>query len=217
MKRRTLLASVATVPMVTGCFWDKYFDLSWDEEVQLHDGRVIVVKLKHTYERLHREFGPYTSAIPRDTELSFDAGGTTGRVTQLFKGFHPKFIGQYDHVWYTIIYGSHYYKSNEIPNQNWGLNWYDCDRVAVLQGTQFKPQSIHDLPLAFEKQNLLLLYGDASEHAQFNGKRVTLRDKAAWLLKHPPGYGDAAICRPPKNAPKPIDIFKDNLTQGDQK
>jgi hypothetical protein len=40
------------MPLITACLWDRYFVLSWDEEVQLHDGRVIIVKLRHTYEKV---------------------------------------------------------------------------------------------------------------------------------------------------------------------
>lgn len=32
-------------------FYPRNFDLQWDEEVQLHDGRIIVVHVKHFYER----------------------------------------------------------------------------------------------------------------------------------------------------------------------
>lgn len=218
MKRRALLTGATAMPLLSGCFWDRHFDLSWEEEVQLHDGRVIVVKLKHTYERLHREFTRYGGTnLTRDTTLTFDAGGTAGTVTQLFKGFHPKFIGQHEGVWYVLIYGSHYYKSNEIPSQNWGIAWYDCDRAAVLKGVGFVPISVHDFPMVFQKQNMLLLYGTAAEHAEFNGKRITLKEKAAWRIKHPPGYGDDVICRPPKSAIKPTDIFNLTPAQGEKK
>ena len=197
--------------------YPRHFDLTWDEEVQLHDGRVIVVRLKHTYERLHREFGRYTSAIPRDTELSFDAGGSTGRVTQLFKGFHPMFLGQDQGVWYVILMGGAYHKSAEIPGRKWGLNWYDCNHVAALQGSQFKPVSVHDLPAGFSRHNMSLLSGDVSEHASFDGKLVTLTDKAAWLDRHPPGYGQEFICRAPRNAIRPSNIYESTQAPGEKK
>ena len=52
MNRRSFIATAFATPLMSGCFWDKHFDLAWEEEVELHDGRVIVVKVKHTYERL---------------------------------------------------------------------------------------------------------------------------------------------------------------------
>lgn len=197
--------------------YPRYFDLTWDEEVQLHDGRVIVVRRKHTFERLHRELGPYTSAIARDTELSFDTGGSTGRVTQVFKGFDPMFLDQYQGVWYAITMGGAYNKSDEIPGQNWGLNWYDCNHVAALHGSKFKPISIHDLPAVFQRHNMLLLLGDVDEQASFDGKLVTLRDKADWSRRHPPGYGQEFICRAPKNAVRPQNIFEITRHQGETK
>jgi hypothetical protein len=54
MKRRTILGGLVAAPLLSGCIWPREFDLEWDEEVQLHDGRVIVVHLKHTYECCRR-------------------------------------------------------------------------------------------------------------------------------------------------------------------
>lgn len=187
-------------------FYPRIFDLQWDEEVQLHDGRIIVVHVKHFYERRHMEFGRYTGASARDTELSFDAGGSTGRVTQLFKGHHPLFIGQQEGKWYVVIYGGAYRQSDQIPGQDWGPHMYDCSPAAVLVGTQFKPLPLVDLPAVFEAANLMLLYGDASEHAAFNGRRISLNEKAMWKEKHPPGYGDNSICRPPARASNAVPL-----------
>jgi hypothetical protein len=209
------MVQAAVLPSLGGCIYPKYFDLEWNEEVQLHDGRVIVVHLKHTYERLYQGITPYGGTIlPRDTTLTFDAGGSSGKLTQLFKGFHPLFLGEYDGVWYVILYGSHYYKSEQIPGQNWGLNWYGSGQVARLEGKGFVPISLHDLPAVFTKPNMLYLHGSASEHAQWDGKRVTLETKAEWRAKHRPGFHDAAIHRPPENSIKPANLFKDDRTQG---
>jgi hypothetical protein len=193
-------AAVAAYALTVGIY-HRLFDIEWDEEVQLHDGRVIVVHVKHTYERLHKELGRYTSAITRDTEISFDSG--RGKVHQLFKGYHPLLIDEYRGTWYAVIYGGDYYRSKEIPGQNWGEHWYDCNPAAILQGNQFKALPIYDLPTIFNKPNMLLLYGEASEHSQFAGRTVTLTEKKNWLKTHPPGYGDAEICRPPQNAVRP--------------
>jgi hypothetical protein len=193
-------AAVAAYALTIGLY-PRHFSVEWDEEVQLHDGRLIVVHVKHTYERLHNEFGRYTSAITRDTEISFDSGH--GKVQQLFKGYHPLLIDEYQGTWYAVIYGGDYYRSKEIPGQNWGEHWYDCSPAAILQGRKFKPLPIYDLPTIFDKPNMLLLYGEAGEHSQFAGTRVTVADKKKWLSTHPLGYGHAVICRPPKDAVRP--------------
>jgi hypothetical protein len=198
MNRRVLLLAVASAPLLNGCLYDRWFDLEWDEEVQLHDGRVIVVHLRHTYERIQQGFTRYGGTImSRDTTLTFDAGGASGKVTQLFKGFDPLFIGQDRGAWYAVIYGNYYYKSQEIPGQDWGELEGPYDQWAVkLAGKNFVPISMLELPASFQEPNMLLLYGRAEEHAQFAGKTVTLTDKAAWKTLHPPGYADVRITRP---------------------
>lgn len=45
VSRRTLLATAMSIPLISGCLYDRWFDLEWDEEVLLNDGRVIVVHL----------------------------------------------------------------------------------------------------------------------------------------------------------------------------
>ena len=217
MNRRIFFVGSAAMPLLGGCFWDKHFDLSWEEEVELHDGRVIVVKLKHTYERLHREFGRYTSAIPRDTEISFDAGGATGWVTQLFKGFHPMFLDKYEGVWYAVLYGDYYYRSRELPGQNWGEleGPYGQWAIKLVEG-KWLPISMSNLPTSFQQPNMLILKGEYKEHASLNGRRITLHDKRAWLAKHPYDYGDIRLARPTRASPKRPDSVLD-MTKGDEK
>jgi hypothetical protein len=204
MNRRNLLLAAASTPLLSACLYDRRFDLDWDEEVRLHDGRVIVVHLKNTYERIHQGFTRYGGTImSRDTTLTFDAGGTSGKVTQLFKGFGPSLLDQHEGAWYVTLRGAPYYRSEEIPGQNWGrYAWGDCDEVAKLVGTQFVPIRIHDLPRALRTPNMLL-YGIAAEHAQFQGRRISLKDKEDWLATHSLGYGHINTCRPPEEATSP--------------
>jgi hypothetical protein len=203
--------------LLSGFGWDKHFDLSWEEEVQLHDGRVIVVKREQTYERLGTSFTRYGgSSIARDATLTLDAGGTTGVVTQLFKGFRPMFIGQYEGIWYAVIYGGYYRRSREIPGQDWGEleGPYGQWALKMVDG-KWLPISMGNLPSAFQEPNMLLLYGKAAEHAEFDGKRVTLSDKRAWLLKHPLGYAHIRLTRPTALSPKRPDSR--NSTIGEDK
>ncbi|MFS2035132.1 hypothetical protein ACEN8I_14010 [Polaromonas sp. CT11-55] len=204
MKRRALLLAAASTSLLSGCLYDRWFDLEWDEEVQLHDGRVIVVHLKRSYERLNQGFTRYGGTIiSRDTTLTFDAGGTTGKVTQLFKGFGPSLLDQHEGAWYVTLRGGSYYRSQEIPGQDWGrYAWGDCDEVAKLVGTQFVPIRIHDLPRALREPNMLL-YGTAAEYAQFHELRISLKNKEAWLVKHPLSYGHINTCRPREGATSP--------------
>lgn len=45
--------------------------LTWQEEVKLADGRVIVVTQKRRYESANTGHSPYTSSIPREVWLTF--------------------------------------------------------------------------------------------------------------------------------------------------
>lgn len=203
MNRRSFTAAAFATPLMSGCLWDKHFDLSWDEEIQLHDGRVIVVKVTHTYERLRREIGRYTSALPRDTEFSFDAGAPVGRVTQLFKGFHPMFLGWHEGTWYAVLYGDYYYRSRELPGQDWGELEGPYGQWAIrLDNGKWQPMSMSRLPAAFYEPNMMLLKGAVSEQAEFDGKKVTLQDKQAWVAKHPYDYADIRLTRPTAVSPR---------------
>lgn len=213
--------SLGTLAIVIYAFtvglYPRYFDLSWDEEVQLHDGRVIVVRLKHTYERLHRELGWNTSAVVRDTELSFDAGGKDGRVTQLFKGFHPMFLGQHEGVWFAVLYGDYYGDSRRFPGQDWGELEGPYGQWAVkLEHGKWQPISMSRLPSIFVEPNMLVLKGTTGEHRELSGRRVSLQDKQSWLSRHPRDYGDVTLARPTAASPRREDsVF--NKFQGEAK
>jgi hypothetical protein len=204
MNRRTLLTTAVVTPLLNGCLYDRWFDLEWDEEVQLTDGRVIVVHLKQTYERLGQSFSRYGGTnLTRDTTLTFDAGGSTGRVTQLFKGFHPMFIGFYDGQWYAVLYGAYYARSRELPGQDWGELEGPYGQWAIqLDRGKWVPMSMGQLPDPFQTPNVFMLYGTASEHALFNGKTITLQDKKKWLSDHPLGYAHVRLTRPTAASPK---------------
>ena len=198
MKRRYLLASTVSPALLMGCLYDRVFELEWDEEVQLLDGRVIVVHIKRSYLRIEQGISRYGGVIRGlDGTLSFETGGSVGRVTQLFKGFYPIFLDNYEGNWYAVIIGGYYPKSREQPGQDWGNYEGPGGRAVKLVEQKFVPISKLDLPAPFVKPNMLL-YGEAKEHAEFAGKRVTLVDKAQWYVEHPPGPGDVSLERPPE-------------------
>jgi hypothetical protein len=198
MNRRTILSATLALPLLPGCYKPGPFDLVWDEEVLLPDGRVIVAHMTHTYMRLESslaEFGGTSS--PRDTTMEFDAGAGIGIVKQLFKGFEPMFLGQKDGVWYAILIGGYRFKNRSLPGQDWGDIEGPHGQLAIkLVDGKWLPTSLRAFPPEFQRPNMLLLYGTAKELSVFHQQRVTLKDKAAWLEKHPLGYADVAITRP---------------------
>jgi len=193
-----LFALFPAIPMVlSGCIWRQYFELGWDEEVELHDGRTILVHVTHTYERTSR-WRRYDTAIHRDTELRFDAGDGIGTVNQLFMSFIPMFLDQDENIWYAVLYGGYSKRTREIPGQDWG----DADsspygQLAIkLDRGKWTPISMSSLPEKFKTPNMLLLHGAVSQIAELDGTRVTLERKRRWRKDHPPGYADVRLARP---------------------
>jgi hypothetical protein len=203
MKRHTFFTVVSAAVLLSGCFWGRTFDLTWSEEVKLQDGRLLIVELKHTYERLHQGITPYGGTIlTRDTTLAFDAGPGVGTVTQLFKGFQPIFLDQHAGVWYAVLSGSPYYGSQNLPGQNWGTLEGPYGQWAVrLDAGKWVPISMSRLPDSFQTPNMLIKKGWARDHVQFDGKRVTLTDKAEWLSEHPWDYAEIRLTRPTTASP----------------
>ena len=200
-----LCVLLAVVLLLSGCFYGNRFELEWDEEVMLPGGRVTVVHLKYSYQRLHQGFTPYGGTnLLRDSTMTLQTGGRYGAVTQHFKGFHPMFLGEHGGEWYAVLRGSYYAKSRNIPGQDWGEleGPYGQWAIKLVDG-KWKPISMTRLPEAFQSPNILHLYGTAEDHAAFKGKRVTLEDKNAWLRKHPLGYSDMALTRPIVSSTRP--------------
>lgn len=184
--------------MLSGCIFKQYFELGWDEEVELCDGRVVVVHVTHTYERTSR-WRRYDTAIHRDTELRFDAGDGRGTVSQLFKSFIPIFLDQYEGTWYAVLYGGYVKRSREIPGQDWGDPDSPYGQWAIkLDKGKWKPIPMASLPEKFKTPNMLLLHGSVSDIAELDGNKITLEQKRMWAVRHPPGYADVRIVRPVK-------------------
>lgn len=78
--------------------YPQFFDIAWDEEVKLHDGRVIVVHVKRTFERRDR-FDRWL-ALDRDTEIAFDAGPPWGKFKRNFERYDVTMIEQKGSSWY---------------------------------------------------------------------------------------------------------------------
>ena len=105
--------------------------------------------------------------------------------------------------------------SREIPGQDWGEleGPYGQWAVRLIEG-KWIPMSMSRLPEAFQTPNVLLLYGTAAEHAEFNGKNVTLQDKKAWLSQHPLGYAHLRLTRPTAASPRRSDSTNGALLGG---
>lgn len=194
--RRTAmqLGVLASWPFLTGFFWPPFFDLSWDEEVQLRDGRVIVVHLKFTYERLSR-FSRYDRAILRNTEMSFDAGPPHGRVTQLFRRQKPVMLDQKDGQWYVVL--EERGNRNLVRDEDWGPKQNSAGQwVGILQDRRFSQIPLDFMPTEFDKPNLLYEYGPFDEIVRLDKTIVTLDRKSDRLRRYPLAPEHRHIYRP---------------------
>jgi hypothetical protein len=189
MNRRTVLAMAASAPLLGACFYDQYFDIEWDEEVLLHDGRVIVVHVKNTYERRGQGLKQYdeTKITFRRKELTFESEPGK-RVT--FKTRMPvAYLGQFEKDWYVVISGQGPYGNypDEMPN-HWGNDFTTLEqRLAVLKDGAFQPVGWKTAPQQLTTMNLM---GSVffTDFVAWNGKRLTLAQKNDFQNAHPTPY-----------------------------
>ena len=207
MNRRNFAALAVATPLVSGCLWDRYFDVQWNEQVKLSDGKVITVHFKYRFERVYVHFREFTryggTIVDRDATLTFDAGGDVGQVTQLFKGVTPVYLGQHQGVWYAVLAGGggYYETARKTPGQDWGDFEGPYDQWAVkLVGKQFQPISKLALPDEIQEPNMLILMGTIKEHVAFEGTTITLDQKDRWRNLHPLGVNQIRIVRPPNSS-----------------
>jgi len=195
VQRRALLAIAGSAPLLSGCFYDRFFELEWDEEVQLHDGRVIVVHVKRNYERQQQSVLPYDadSIQFRGIELTFNA---TSSQRVAVKTRQPiGCLDQFDGVWFLVISGQGPFGDpNESPTR-WGRDFTTNEqRLAKLIDGEFRPIEWQQAPSALRNLNLTsnLFYSDFSS---WNGKLLTLEMKKGLRVKH--GFPSTAqITRP---------------------
>lgn len=151
--------------------YPRYFDIAWNEEVQLHDGRVILVHVTRTFERRGMRLDRW-DGIHRDTEISFDAGGTIGRFTKKFERYDTAFLHNKDGNWYFALGVTTGTPPVELVTRE--------KSVLVLKrdGTQFAIRR-DELPSEFRTFNIMPLTPSSVGVAQFDGKKLTISEKRA--------------------------------------
>lgn len=195
MKRRTLMTLAGVFPFAA-CSRRQFFNLGWNEEVKLHDGRVIVVDFKFTYERLDRT-SEYGQAILRDTVMTFDSGPPLGRISQVFKRMRPVALNLYQGVWYAVIEKRGAGDSPTISGQDWGqMTTGEGQRTAKLTSNGFVPIPIAEFPDQLVELNLMRDHDPLAELAQFNDHHIDLRSKASYIALHPTHPADIRLKKP---------------------
>ena len=182
MNRRNFAAAAAAFPLLAGCSetYPPFFDIEWDEEVLLHDGRVIWVHVKRTFER--RSLTDRWEGIHRDTEISFDAGGKIGRLTKKFE--------RYDIIFLEADRGNWYFLLGEMGHVKTRIVGQDVP-VLILQanGLEGPAKAWQEVPY-FPKTNFMPITPDTTGVSQFHQKRLTVSEKLEYWNKYPRGAGD---------------------------
>lgn len=166
------------------------FELAWDEEVQLHDNRIIIVHIARSYERhslLSRQ-----DSTRLATRISFDAGPTFGRFSHQFAPDDVALIDQYQQVWYVVAApAAGVRQAGEQAPAFWTLRPAQALRPAA-RGER--------LPEAFIRWNVMPATPDAATLAKFDNTRLRLDQKMHHWAAYPRSEGGEVIRLGPQGA-----------------
>jgi hypothetical protein len=175
---------LATGYVLTFGLYPRYFDIQWDEEVQLHDGRVIVVHVKRTFERRSRT--DRWLAFDRDTEVTFDIGPPMGRITRNFERYDVNMIENKDGNWYFGLD-----VTTGIPPKKLVDSAYP---VLILEagGIERPAKSWEDIP-DFPRQNIMPVTPSPQGILPFTNSLLTWQTKLEHWKNNPRAAGDSGL------------------------
>ena len=197
-----ILSVIALFAVLSGGYflvfgwYPRLFDVQWDEEVQLHDGRVIVVHVKRIYERQGSRFKEYEEnrIKYRSTELTFES--SPAKLQVLKTRLPVAYLGQFEKQWYVVLSTQGPYGNfpDEMPT-HWGDDFTTREqRLAILKENAFAPISWDAAPVNLTQMNML----DSaffSELLTWNASRLTLNQKQKFVQEHS-NPGGREISRP---------------------
>jgi hypothetical protein len=160
--------------------WPETFDSQWDEEVQLHDGRVITVHMTAHYLRRGRlRLFPNDNVQYRSNELSFVDQGQKNHVKE---GQRFVALDYLDRNWYVAVRA-------DGANYQWATLYSpESIGIAEITGNKLIPREWDEVSdLVLRQKNLL---GAPLARAQSTSV-ISLLDKKNAL--------QVAIMRPPEN------------------
>lgn len=184
MKRRDLIATSLASCCLSACGkeYPRFFDIEWDEEVLLHDGRIIWVHMKRTYERLSKS--QEWNGIHRDTEISFDAGGKIGRVTKKFERYDVDYIHEKNGEWYLALGVT----TGTPPIE---LVTWEKSVLRLMPDGSLTAITRNELPVEFKIINIMPASPDSAGIAKFHNQKLKLDGKRQHWLKYPRSAGDS--------------------------
>lgn len=177
--------------------YPRFFDIAWDEEVQLHDGRVIVVHVKRTYERRGKRLERYPEH-PRQISMSFSFGIGQQKIFQhTFTQGTLHFLDEKNGKWYIGYHADPGDPSVEIGTRL----LYPHIAILNVDGSFDKPKSWSDVPAEIKNANILPATPNPQVVSKFNGRRLTNTEKMTHWSMYPTGAGWGTIQR---ITPQPI-------------
>lgn len=166
------------------------FELAWDEEVQLHDKRIINMHIKRSYER-HSLLSQW-DGVHRATEVSFDAGPLFGPFSARFSPDDVALIDQDQQVWYFATVRSPGMGANRSGDRS--PPFFTLKPGAGLA----EAARGEKLPDVFVRWNVMPAMPDAAGLVKFNNTQLRLADKMRHWAAHPRPDGDEVIRLGPK-------------------
>ena len=161
--------------------YPRFFDIEWDEEVQLHDGKIIVVHVKRTFERLNsfrRNDGMY-----RDTEIAFDAGPPWGRYHRKFVRYEVDMIESLNGNWYLALGVTTGTPPEKVVDSSFPV------LILGHDGAAHSAKSWEEIP-DFPRLNIMPLTPDSNGVSQFANSLLTWDMKMLHWRKYPRAAGD---------------------------
>jgi hypothetical protein len=189
MKYLVISGVLAAAYLLIFGLYPRYFDIAWDEEVQLHDGKIIIVHVKRTFERRGWRFSRYDDSHSnvRRNEFTFKLGSET----IVFSTRMPvAYLGEIRGTWYAVISGQGPYGNypDEMPN-HWGSDFSTREqRLAILKGLNFTPAKWGQAPPELDRINLSTIYS-LVDLVPLSNTLVTVDQKRRYESTHPSPNG----------------------------
>jgi hypothetical protein len=183
MDRRRVLAAAAIVPLLHGCYYEREYPLSWDEEVLLHDGRMIIVRVTRYFTRSTSLPWLQTNYFLKDMEIAFDAGPPWGRFQRRFIGYEVELIDTKNGDWYLKLGDAAVGPRNRIVKESAPF------LILVRDGKERPALSLQEIP-NFPRYNVLPYVGPREDFFRFRNTSLKWDAKMKFWRDHPRSPGD---------------------------
>lgn len=179
---------------VAGCSkeYPQFFDIAWDEEVKLHDGRMIVVHIKRTYERRGGQQHEQYPAYPRLTSMTFSFERKKGQIFEhTFNRGTLYFLDEKNGIWYIGYNADKGDASVDIGN----TDIFPHVALLNLDGSISKPKDWTEIPSEIKDVNILPATPNPKVISKFQGRYLSHAEKMAHFEANPTGAGYKTITR----------------------